>query len=476
MSRSLASHRHLIRLVVFCILAAGLVSACSGGSSQQNVSPAGTPGTTPQGTGGVAFRLVWQPRSAKVKAMRTPAFNACVDNAIGTIAATVSSGTATVTSSSFPCAAHEGLILGVPVGTNFTVRVDGISSGATPTTTWSGQVSPITVTNGQITNAGTIVMSFIGTDTVQPTVISSGPNSNPTSTTNVPVSDRFTIAFDKPMAISTITSTNIVLMDTGTASPVPGIVSYVSASNAAAYTPSASLTPNTTYALQVTACVAASCIRDVSGNQLAGNYTNTLTTEAAAAGISAAPAGVTAVPGNGQVTLDWLAAAGATSYNVYYGTVSGVTPSTGTQVVGVQAPAVHLGVNNGSTYYYVVTAVNSFGESPASGQVSATPVFPGGNPLPPASLTVTPISGQNSIAWSAVTGATAYNLYWSTRPISPDKYSADNVIRGVTSPFTHTGLTNGLNYCYIVSALNANGESGDSMQACGGVGAIQIFW
>ncbi len=473
MSRSLAPHRCLTRFFVFCLLAAGLVSACSRSSGSSAV-PSGT--MTP-GTGGVAFQVVWQQRtSSKMLAMRTPSFNACIDHDIGTISATVSSGTTTVASVTFPCAAHEGLIMGVPAGTNFTVQIDGISSGATPTITWSGQIFPVTVSAGLITDAGIIVMNFVGTDTTRPNVISSGPNSNPTSTVNVPISDRFIVTFDKPMAISTITSTNITLMDTGAASPVSGIVSYVSASNAAAFTPSADLTPDTIYALQVTPCVAGSCITDIDGNQLASTSTNTFTTETAASGIPSAPTGVTATAGNGQVTLDWLASSGSTSYNVYFSLSPGVTISTGTQVLDVRAPAVHLGLDNGSTYHYIVTAVNSFGESPASAEVSATPVFPGGNPLPPASLTVTPGSGQNSITWPAVTGATSYNLYWSLRPIFPDKYSADNVIRDVSSPFIHTGLVPGTDYCYIVTALNSNGESADSMQVCAGIGSIQIVW
>ena len=196
----------------------------------------------------------------------------------------------------------------------------------------------------------------------------------------------------------------------------------------------------------------------------------------ASSGVPTAPLGVTATPGNGQVTLDWLATNGSTSYNVYYGTAPGVTTTTGTPVLDVRAPGVQLGLTNGTTYYYIVTAVNSFGESPASAEVSATPVFPAGDPSPPASLAVASSSGQNSITWPSVTGATSYNLYWSPRPITPDKYSADNVIRSVTSPYTHTGLTDGLPYCYIITAVNSNGESADSMQVCGGIGAIQVIW
>jgi hypothetical protein len=410
-----------------------------------------------------------------IKAFLTPSFNACVDYGISTITATVSDGTTTV-AGSWPCSAHEGTMLGVPAGANYTVQVDGISSGPT-TTAWRGLASGINVFAGQISNAGTIVMSYIGGDTTRPTVISIDPHSSPATTTNVPVTDRFTIAFDKPMAISTVTATNITLINTSDASTVSGVVSYITASNAAAFAPSANLAATTTYVLQVLSCVTAtSCITDIAGNQLASDYTNTFTTEPGSSGIPAPPLGVTASPGNGQATLDWLASSGSASYNVYYGASPSVTTATGTPILDVRAPFVHLGLTNGQTYYYIVTAVGSSGESSASAEASATPVFPAGNPLPPVSLTVTISSGQNSITWPAVTGATSYNLYWATSPITPDKYSADHVIRNVTSPYTHTGLTDGLLYCYIVTAMNSNGESADSMQACGGIGGIQLIW
>jgi Bacterial Ig-like domain len=468
MSRSLSPLYSLL-----CLTAMGIVlmsSACSKGAEEN-----GRPGSAmAPGTGDVAFRLVWQQPASKAKVIKTPSFNSCVDYAISTIAATISDGTTSFMSASWSCSAHEGLIVGVPAGTNFTIQVNGISSGST---LWSGSASPITVTAGQTTDIGSIVMGYVGGDATKPTVISIDPNSSSTNTTSVPITDRFSIAFDKAMAISTITATNIKLINSNDTSIVSGIVNYVMASNVAAFIPSADLAPNTPYVLQVISCVtASSCITDTAGNQLASDYTNTFTTEPVPSGVPAAPLGVTATPGNGQVTLDWLASSGSTSYNVYYGSAPGVTTTTGTPVVGVRAPAVHMGLTNNTTYYYILTAVNSFGESLASAEVSATPVFPAGDPSPPASLTVTHSSGQNSIAWPSVTDATSYNLYWSTMPITPDKYSADNVVRGVTSPYTHSGLAEGLPYCYIVTALNSNGESADSMQACGGSGSILIVW
>jgi fibronectin type 3 domain-containing protein len=83
------------------------------------------------------------------------------------------------------------------------------------------------------------------------------------------------------------------------------------------------------------------------------------------------PAGLTAMPGNGQITVTWTASFGATSYNLQRSTTSGgpyttlVTP-TGTSYI-------NAGLLNGTTYYYILAAVNSHGSSANSGQVSAAP-------------------------------------------------------------------------------------------------------
>lgn len=95
------------------------------------------------------------------------------------------------------------------------------------------------------------------------------------------------------------------------------------------------------------------------------------------AGIPAAPTGISATAGDGQVTISWTAVSGATSYNVYWLTSTGVTKAGGTKINGVTSPYTHTGRTNGTKYYYVVTAVNSSGESVESAQVSATPTTAG---------------------------------------------------------------------------------------------------
>jgi hypothetical protein len=89
----------------------------------------------------------------------------------------------------------------------------------------------------------------------------------------------------------------------------------------------------------------------------------------------AAPTIVSVATNFGQVTLTWSPVATATNYNIKrspspggpYTTIASTTATSYTDTTVV----------NGTTYYYVVTAVNAGGESLPSNEVNATP------PLPP---------------------------------------------------------------------------------------------
>ena len=119
----------------------------------------------------------------------------------------------------------------------------------------------------------------------------------------------------------------------------------------------------------------------------------------------AAPTGLTATAGNAQVVLSWTGSAFATSYNVKRATASG---GTYLPIGSTTDPAVtytdSIGLNNGTTYYYVVSATGPGGTSSDTSPVGATPVAP-------APLLVNIARGPG-IRWFASNGVT-YQLQWS---------------------------------------------------------------
>jgi fibronectin type 3 domain-containing protein len=171
-----------------------------------------------------------------------------------------------------------------------------------------------------------------------------------------------------------------------------------------------------------------------------------------------APAGLAALAGNTQVSLTWTASTGATSYHVKRSTTNG---GPYTQVSApTAANFTDTGLTNGTTYYYVVSALNSAGESANSSQASATPAAPGTSPPAPTGLGATAGNAQVSLTWTTSAGATSYHVKRSTTSGGP--YT--QVAVPTTTGDTDTGLTNGTTYYYVVSALNAVGESANSAE------------
>ena len=85
-----------------------------------------------------------------------------------------------------------------------------------------------------------------------------------------------------------------------------------------------------------------------------------------------APSGLTANGGANQVTLDWTAVSGASSYTVYWNNTTGISSSS-TAITSISTDNyTHSSLDNGTTNYYKVAAVNSAGTGSLSSEVSAT--------------------------------------------------------------------------------------------------------
>ena len=168
----------------------------------------------------------------------------------------------------------------------------------------------------------------------------------------------------------------------------------------------------------------------------------------------AAPTGLAAAPGNNQVALTWNASAGASTYTVKRATTGGgpytpiATDISFTSYTDTTAA-------NGTTYYYVVTAQNSQGESGNSNEASTTPQPPSA-PAAPTNLTVNR-SGKKKLAlnWtqSASPNITQNKIYRSTTSGGP--YTLVATIPAAAS-YQNNGLVSGTTYYYVVTAVNSS--------------------
>ena len=166
----------------------------------------------------------------------------------------------------------------------------------------------------------------------------------------------------------------------------------------------------------------------------------------------AAPTISGAVGGTGQATVTWSTVTGATSYNIYYLAGATVTKATGTKISAVSSPYTVTGLTGGTQYAFMVTAGSASGESGASPVVTATTL--------PAISGVVGGNGQATVTWGAMTGASGYNLYYLSG--TSVTTTTGTKVTGVSSPKVVTGLANGTQYAFMVTAVIGGVESAPS--------------
>jgi YVTN family beta-propeller protein len=196
--------------------------------------------------------------------------------------------------------------------------------------------------------------------------------------------------------------------------------------------------------------------------------TNAIGTSAASSPVSVttptvpgAPTGVTATRGNARVTIHWTppTSNGGSA-------IRGYTASDGSGHQCVAAPprtsCIVNRLTNGTTYTFTVTANNAVG---ASSGTSTGAVTPATRPSVPTGLSATRGNGQETLNWTAPVsnGGSAITVY----TVSTIKHPGLGCTTSSGTSCTVTGLTNGGNYRFVVTATNSVGISKKSRSALG---------
>ena len=183
----------------------------------------------------------------------------------------------------------------------------------------------------------------------------------------------------------------------------------------------------------------------------------------------AAPTGLTADPGDAQVTLKWDDPGDSSIDKYRYSTDDGANHTDIADSANITSHTV-TGLTNGTAYTFEIQAHNTSGWSASSNQNTATPLGP---PAAPTNLTanaVDPAYSAIKLTWTAPAAdaarapATGYLLEWSTNSSGPWT-QIDPDLGAHELELTHSGLAAASTYHYRVYARSNVGDSdnfGDS--------------
>ncbi|MDT8317287.1 MAG: invasin domain 3-containing protein [bacterium] len=293
-----------------------------------------------------------------------------------------------------------------------------LTSGGFITTTLTAGTKdgnpPITVDIGNLSVSSSPLT--IDPDNTPPQVVSQNPAP---LTIGVARSASLAVAFNEPMDKATIVSGTTFTVVGSLSGSHTGFIIYDTTLNKVTFYPYVSFSNDEDVTVTLT-----TAITDVAGNPL----TNTQWTFRTIDNVPpAAPTGFVGQPGNTEALFAWNANAepDVAGYNLKMSLSSG---GPYTQVIGSIATTsiTHTGLTNGSTYYYVLEAVDTTGnKSPYSSEVTVIP-----------SSEVAPAIPSG---FTATAGDSVVFLNWSANTESDlDGY---NVFMGTTFGFYSTGVT-----------------------------------
>lgn len=298
--------------------------------------------------------------------------------------------------------------------------------------------------------------------TTPPRVVSVSP---PDGATGVPINTSIIIEFSETMDEGA-TEGSITIVPS-----IDGTFSWSSQSSVLTFTPDGNLASDETYNVKI-----GTGAKDLAGNELESPYLFLFKT---GSGIDNTPPSdvnsFVATAGDGQVELSWENPSDSDFAGVkviYRDDTYPVGPNDGTEIYkGSGISFTHIGLTNGTTYYYAIYTYDSMYNYSNGVTASATP-YNSGDVIPPGvvtNLTAIPGDTQVELSWENPTDTDFVGVVIIYRT---DRYpttltDGSQIYDGNGTSFIHTGLINGTTYYYTFFSYDAsnNFSSGVNIEA-----------
>jgi hypothetical protein len=354
----------------------------------------------------------------------------------------------------------------------------------TPTTVTPTTVTPTTVTATTVTpttvTPTTVTATTVTATTVTPTTVTLPPTTV-TATTVTPTTVTPTTVTPTTVTPTTVTATTVTPT---TVTPTTVTATTVTATTVTPTTvtlPPTTVTATTVTATTVTATtvtpttvtpttVTPTTVTPTTVTPTTVTATTVTPTTVTPATVPGAPSIVTVTPGNATATVTWTAPSSdggspVTAYTVV--AADSTTPLNGGETCTWTAGPLTCtltGLTNGDNYTFTVTATNAVGTGAASSP--STTVTPATVPGAPSIVTVTPGNATATVTWTAPSsdGGSPVTAYTVVAADSTTPLNGGETCTWTTGPLTCTltGLTNGDNYTFTVTATNVVGTGAAS--------------
>lgn len=413
------------------------LSACNNGSG----SSSNPHRDTPEDTGSISFTIEWIDDSQAPDISGSRALD-CTGRDVATIEARLYNGTDTpIAEGVWSCDSHSGVIENIPVPQE-EVTLLLVGKNNDRNITYRGEKGGLAIKAGADNQAGAIeVFSFI------PPPVTPADTPNTIQWKPVPGAVQYRVEISENEDL-----TNSV-----------DAISDACTSEVCTYTASG-LSPGLDHFVRIYA-------QDANDNESQSSEMALFKTLA----LSEVPQNVVATGDLLNITITWESEADG-RFNLYWSTTPGVSAKDDEYEGKIEdldleaIPYVHENLQGNTTYYYVVTAVNSIGqESDPSAEVSATAV---GGASGPENVSATADERKVTLNWTAVAGF-HYNIYWSTEP-GVSKTEHLGKFEGIDGDsFVHEDCA-GTKHYYIVTAENDLGESDPQEEVSAAPGWLEL--